>query len=180
MQNDEEAARPYARALAQAAQDLGLMARVRADMEALEAQWEGSEPLRRWARGFHSMPRAQHRATVDALWGDTMAPPTRKLLEALSVHGLLAAIPAVIKAFRRFADKAEGRLDVDIVFAAPPKPETEAALRARAVEAYGPNTRVTVATDARLGAGLVVRAGHTQFDGSLKGRLRRLRHAFAQ
>ena len=93
MQNDEEAARPYARALAQAAQDLGLMARVRADMEALEAQWEGSEPLRRWARGFHSMPRAQHRATVDALWGDTMAPPTRKLLEALSVHGLLAAIP---------------------------------------------------------------------------------------
>ena len=180
MANDEEAIRPYARALAQAAMDLGEMPRVRADMDALEAQWEGSDVFRRWARGFHSMPRAAHRALIDAVWGGTMAAPTLKLLEALSMHGLMAAVPAMVKAFRRFADKAEGRIDVDIVFAVPPKPETEASLRDRAIEAYGPNTRVSVRVDAALGAGLVVRAGHTQFDGSLKGRLRRLRHAFAQ
>ena len=46
MYNEEEAARPYARALVQAAQNLGCMARVREDMEALSAQWVGSEVFR--------------------------------------------------------------------------------------------------------------------------------------
>ena len=101
MANDEEAIRPYARALAQAAMDLGEMPRVRADMDALEAQWEGSDVFRRWARGFHSMPRAAHRALIDAVWGGTMAAPTLKLLEALSMHGLMAAVPAMVKAFFR-------------------------------------------------------------------------------
>ncbi len=180
MYNDEEAARPYARALVQAAQDLGCLDRVREDMEALAAQWKGSEALRDWARGFHSMPRAAHRETIDALWGDTMAPPTVALLEALSLGGLMPAIPAVIRAFRRFADKAEGRVDVSLVFAAPPSEATEASLRKRILEAYGERTRLNVSTDPSLGAGLIVRAGHTQIDGSLAGRLRRLRQAFAQ
>lgn len=179
MVNEEEAVRPYARALVQAARDLGCLGRVREDMEALAAQWEGSKPFRDWARAFHSLPRAKHRAQVDALWGETMAPPTLALLEALSANGLMGAVPSLVKSFRRFADKAEGRLDVALVFAAPPSPTTEAGLREKALAAYGPKTRITVETDPRLGAGLVVRAGHTQIDGSLAGRLRRLRQAFA-
>ena len=166
MVNEEEAVRPYARALVQAAEDLGCLGRVREDMDALEAQWEGSKTFRDWAHAFHSLPRAEHRKQIDAVWGETMAPPTLVLLEALSV-------------FRRFADKAEGRLDVALVFAAPPTPATEAGLREKALAAYGAKTRVTVTVDPRLGAGLVVRAGHTQIDGSLAGRLRRLRQAFA-
>ncbi len=179
MVNEEEAVRPYARALVQAAQDLGCLERVRGDMEALAAQWEGSKAFRDWARAFHSLPRAGHREQVDALWGETMAPPTLALLEALSVNGLMGAVPSLVKSFRRFADKVEGRLSVAIVFAAPPSPSTEAGLREKALAAYGPKTRISVETDPRLGAGLVIRAGHTQIDGSLSGRLRRLRQAFA-
>ena len=91
----------------------------------------------------------------------------RRLIERLKRTA--AAVKKIRAALSSFASQEEERARFD-----------DAALRARAVEAYGPNTRVAVATDARLGAGLVVRAGHTQFDGSLKGRLRRLRHAFAQ
>lgn len=179
MVNEEEAVRPYARALVQAAADMDCLGRVREDMDALEAQWEGSKTFRDWAHAFHSLPRAEHRKQIDAIWGETMAPPTLVLLEALSVNGLMGTVPNVIKSFRRFADKAEGRLDVALVFAAPPTPATEAGLREKALAAYGAKTRVTVTVDPRLGAGLVVRAGHTQIDGSLAGRLRRLRQAFA-
>ena len=163
MVNEEEAVRPYARALVQAAADMGCLGRVREDMDALEAQWEGSKTFRDWAHAFHSLPRAEHRKQIDAIWGETMAPPTLVLLEALSVNGLMGTVPNVIKSFRRFADKAEGRLDVALVFAAPPTPATEAGLREKALAAYGAKTRVSVMVD----------------PGSLAGRLRRLRQAFA-
>lgn len=180
MYNEEEAARPYARALAQAARDLGLVARVRGDMEALEAQWQGSPELREWCRAFHSAPRAEHRAFVGEVWGDTLCPPVRTLLEALSENGLLATLPQVARVFRRMADRAEGRVDVTLVFAAEPSPATRAALEAKARKAYGPGAEIRVEVEPRLGAGLVVRAGHLQMDGSLAGRLRRLSQAFAR
>lgn len=179
MYNEEEAARPYARALAQAAAELGMMARARSDMEALDAQWHGSPELREWCRTFHSAPRAEHRAFVSEVWGDTFCPPVRTLLEALSENGLLAALPQVIRVFRRLADRAEGRVSVALVFAAEPTRATLDALTAKARAAYGPAADIRAEIDPRLGAGLIVRAGHLQIDGSLAGRLRRLRRAFA-
>ena len=61
-----------------------------------------------------------------------MAQPTRVLLEALSTAGLLAAIPQVIKVFRRFADRVEGRIDVSFVFATTPSDTLLATLTQRA------------------------------------------------
>ncbi len=180
MYNEEEAARPYARAWVQAAQALGILEDVRADAAALEAQWQGSEVFREWARTFHSMPRAKHREVVDALWGETVSRPTRVLLEALSENGLMAALPHVLQVFRRLADMAEGRRAVLLEFAANPSPKTVALLTARAREAYGPKTEITIRVAPELGAGVVIRAGDLQIDGSLTGRLRRLSRAFHQ
>lgn len=180
MYHDEAVIRPYARALVLAAQQLGILARVRGDMEALQAQWDGSEELRTWCCTARSLPKAAHAEAVAALWGDTMAQPTRILLEALSTAGLLAAIPQVIKVFRRFADRVEGRIEVSFVFATTPSDTLLATLTQRAKAAYGEQTQISVSTDAELGAGLIVRAGNTQIDASLKGRLTRLRQAFAR
>ncbi len=179
MYNEEEVARPYARALAKAAHKMGILARVRGDMEALSAQWDGAEELRDWATSYHSMPRQTHEAIVHELWGETMSHPVLVLLEALSANGHLAAIPHVIRCFRRFADMTDGRLDVTFVFAVDPSAEVLASLTKRALEAYGPQTQIHTKVDPKLGAGLIVRAGHLQIDGSLVGRLRRLRQAFA-
>ncbi len=179
MYNDEEAARPYARALVQAAQETGQLERVRGDIEALADQWEGSQEFRDWATAFHSMSREQHKAAIDALWGDTMSPPVKVLLETLSINGGLAAIPHVIRCFHRFANALEGRIEVTFVFADTPRPETVASLTERALAAYGPHTQIQTKISPALGAGLVVRAGNLQIDGSLAGRLRRLRYAFA-
>ncbi len=180
MYNEEEAARPYARALVQAAADLGLMARVRGDMETLDVQWQGSPELRDWCHAFHSVPRAAHRAFVREVWGESLCPPVRTLLEALSEGGLLAALPQVIRVFRRLADRAEGRVAVTFVFAVAPSQSTLETLTDKARASYGPTTEIRTEVDPRLGAGLVVRAGHLQIDGSLAGRLRRLRQAFAR
>ena len=177
MYNEEEAARPYARALVQAAQNLGCMARVREDMEALSAQWVGSEVFREWAKRFHSMPRAKHREVVAALWGQSVCPPVRVLL---SEHGLMAVVPQVVRCFRRLADVAEGRRDVVLSFAAEPSAQTLSTLTAKAKAAYGEQTRITVEVRPELGAGVMIRAGHTQFDGTLSGRLRRLSRAFGR
>ncbi len=179
MYNEEEVARPYARALAKAAHKMGLLARVRGDMEALSAQWEGVEALRDWATSYHSMPRRAHEALVRELWGETMSHPVLVMLEALSANGHLGAIPHVIRCFHRFADMTDGRLEVTFVFAVEPSAEMLSSLTRRALEAYGPQTQIHSMVEPRLGAGLVVRAGYLQIDGSLVGRLRRLRQAFA-
>ena len=178
MYYDEAVIRPYARALVLAAQNLGMLARVRGDMEALQNQWEGSEELRDWCTTQRSLPKAAHAEAVKALWDDTMAPPTMILLEALSTAGLLSAIPQVIQVFRRFADLAEGRVDVEFVFATTPSETLLKTLTQRAIAAYGEQTQITVRTDADLGGGLIIRAGNTQIDASLKGRLARLRQLF--
>lgn len=178
MYNEEETVRPYVRALVQAAQTLGVLGRVREDMDALATQWEGSEVFRDWAHTFHSMPRSKHRQEIDALWGDTLAEPTRLLLEALSENGLMATVPQAVRLFRRMADRAEGRVRVAIEFAVPPEPTVSDALAAEAREAYGEKTEVTFAVNPKLGAGIRIRAGHTQIDGSLTGRLKRLSKAF--
>ncbi|MBR6803055.1 MAG: F0F1 ATP synthase subunit delta [Kiritimatiellae bacterium] len=180
MYYDEAVVRPYARALVLSAQALGILDRVRGDMEALQAQWDGSPLLQTWCTTARSLPRAAHKEAIQTLWGETMAHPTCVLLEALSTAGLLAAIPKTIRVFRRFADRAEGKIKVEFVFAAAPSPTLLADLKQRAIAAYGEQTEITVRTDATLGAGMIVRAGHTQIDASLKGRLARLRQRFAQ
>ncbi len=179
MYNEEDIARPYARALAKAAHRMGILAQVRGDMEALGAQWDGAEELRTWATRAQSMPRAQHEAVARELWGGTMSEQVLILLEALSANGHLAAIPHVVRCFRRFADMTDGRIDVLFVFATEPSPEELASLTRRAQEAYGPQTQICTKIDPTLGAGLIIRAGTLQIDGSLRGRLRRLCTAFA-
>ncbi|MBQ9693468.1 MAG: F0F1 ATP synthase subunit delta [Kiritimatiellae bacterium] len=179
MYYDEAVIRPYARALVLAAQNLGILARVRGDMEALQDQWEGSKELRDWCNTARSLPKAAHAEIVHALWGDTMARPTMVLLEALSTAGLLSAIPQVICVFRRFADRTEGRVTVEFVFAVAPSKALLMSLSERAIAAYGEQTQIRVRTDADLGAGFIIRAGNTQIDASLKGRLARLRQLFA-
>lgn len=180
MYYDEAVIRPYARALVLAAQKLGILARVRGDMEALQEQWDGSEVLRDWCTTARSLPKAAHAEAIKALWGDTMTQPTCVLLEALSTAGLLAAIPQTIRVFRRFADRLEARVSVEFVFATTPSNALLTTLKQRAIAAYGEQTQITVRTDATLGAGMVIRAGNTQIDASLKGRLARLRQLFAQ
>lgn len=180
MYYDEAVIRPYARALVLAAQKLGILARVRGDMEALHDQWDGSEELRTWCTTLRSLPKAAHAETVNAIWGDSMTRPVCLLLEALSAAGLLGAIPNVIRVFRRFADRAEGRISVEFVFAVPPSDTLLATLTQRAKAAYGEQTQIRVHTDPGLGAGLIVRAGNTQIDATLKRRLTRLRQSFAR
>lgn len=180
MYNEEEAARPYARALVQAACDLGCLERIKADITALEAQWTGCAELRDWAMTPLSMSRQAHRDSVTLLWGDTFAPATITLLQALALNGLLAAIPQVVSSFRRLAALAETQTEVEITFATEPAADTLESLTERARARYGGQTVVSHRVDPSLGAGLVIRAGYTQIDGSLAGRLRRLRRAFAQ
>lgn len=180
MYNEEEVARPYARALAQSAATLKLADRVRGDIEALEAQWEQSSELREWCQTYHSWPKHKHEAFVESLWADTFSRPLRIVLASMSEHQLLGAIPHLIAIFRRLMDALEERVKVRFVFAQTPTPETEALLRQKAITAYGPKTVIDVSVDPTLGAGLIVRAGYTQMDGSLAGRLRRLKQAFAK
>jgi len=178
MHCEDELARPYARALAQAARTLGILPRVRGDMEALALQWEDSEPLRGWNVALGRLSRAARRAAVREVWGDTFSEPVLLLLETLAEHRQLPLLPSVLFLFRRFADAAEGRLDVQLVFAAEPSEATLALLTAKVKAAYGAGSRIRTTVDPALGAGLMIRAGNLQLDASLAGRLRRLRQAF--
>lgn len=180
MYGDEEAVRPYARALVSAAMARGELGRVRAEMDELAAEWAGCEEFRAWAAEFHSWPRAQHREVVEGVWGEVFGGPVRELLVALSEHGMMRALPLVVAVFRRLADAAEGRWDVEAEFAVAPTEAVLAGLRARVEAAFGSASRLRVKVRPALGAGVVFRAGDRQWDGSLAGRLRRLSRAFGR
>ncbi len=179
MYNEEDIARPYARALVAAAIEGQCMSTVREDMAALQLQWEHCEALRDWCQMYHSLPREKHCAMVRELWGDTFSKPVLVLLEALAIHGLLATIPLVIRLFKRFANMREGRVHVTLTFAVEPSPTMLNTLTARARDAYGNATTTEIVIDPTIGAGCIIRAGDKQIDGSLTGRLRRLRKTFA-
>lgn len=173
-------ARSYARALAQAAITRGLLREVRADMEALEAQWCGSPELRAFCSVHIPGPPSGDALRVRELWRDTFSEPTMILLEQLAAWQNLKCIPLLFKPFFALADAAEARVEIRVTFAQEPQAHELGILQNRAHKAFGSGATLTTAVNPDLVAGMVIRVGDKRIDASLAGRVTRLKRALAQ
>jgi len=122
-----------------------------------------------------AIPLGERRQALDAALAPRLHRPARNLVHLILERGRLDLLPRIVDEYQRLVDEAHGILQVEVRTALPLTREEEDALRARMEALTGARVRLTVSVDPSLIGGLTVRVGDRLMDGSVRGRLERLR-----
>lgn len=176
-------ARRYARALVGLAQSPAQRDKLAKDLDAFAAlckspDAEGKEVLSVLAS--ERFPAADRKRLIDSflrrLSGGAGADPMLgKFLHYVLDRGRIAGVPDIARAFRRLADEAAGRVDAQIISAAPLPPEALAKIKQALERATGKQVNATTAVDPELIGGVVAKVGSTVVDGSVRSALAQLK-----
>jgi len=111
---------------------------------------------------------------IAAVCGDDLSHKGRRLLEVLARNKRLHLLPEISAQYEMLRAQAESSLDVEVVSAYP----LDDAERSRMVEVlkrrFERDIQLTSRVDANLMGGVVIRAGDTVIDGSVRGKLEKL------
>ena len=127
-------------------------------------------------QGLAIEPR-QH--LVEAVLGTTVRAQVRNLALLLLRRGRLESLPAVVAEFTRFDNARQGIITATATSAAPLEPAEVRDLTARLEQLSGGRIELSQSVDPSLLGGIQVRLGDRLIDGSVRGRLERLRHRLA-
>lgn len=105
--------------------------------------------------------------------------PVRNLVLLLVRRGRIEQLPRVAAEFRRLDDRRNGLTHAIATSAAPLGADEIRAITARLEEMTGDRIALETAVDPELLGGVVVRVGDRLIDGSVRGRLERLRNQLA-
>jgi F-type H+-transporting ATPase subunit delta len=166
-------ARRYAEAAFEIAERDGAMARWLAAFEVAEARLAGPEATRLLASP--AIPAEDRERLLDRLLGEAVSGPPRNLLALLVRRGRFELLPAVSGEFRRLYRLREGIVEAIVTSAAPIDATEVRALEERLTAAAGARVELSLRVDPTLIGGLQVRLGDRLIDGSVRGRLERLR-----
>jgi F-type H+-transporting ATPase subunit delta len=109
----------------------------------------------------------------------SLSGPVRNLVLLLVRRHRIEQLPQVAAEFRRLDDRRNGLTHAVATSAAPLEADEVKAITARLEELTGGRVDLETAVDPSLLGGLVVRVGDRLIDGSVRGRLERLRHQLA-
>jgi F-type H+-transporting ATPase subunit delta len=168
----------YAQAFADVVMDLKL------DTAALDRQfadflatWEGSAELRTFFVN-PAFPAAQKVAFLDKLNVELgLQKELRNLIAVLIDNNRIAHVAEVAAVWRRILQEQQGIRPAEIVTARELSKEEQDALAAEVAKLAGAKIDASFKLDKTILGGTVVRIGSTVYDGSVKGRLERLREA---
>lgn len=165
-------ARPYAKAaylfareqnaLPQWEQMLGLVARV------------VEEPTMVAFLGRPELGVAERVKALAEVCGDALSGGLVNFLSLLAEHHRLSLLPYIFAAFRALLAEAEQTVDVELISAFALNEAAVQKLVAALKKRLGHEVRINSRVDAALLGGVVIRAGDTVIDGSVRGRLSRL------
>ena len=177
MAKRDSAPRRYAEAAFQIAERDSAIERWRSDLDqAAGVLDEGSELLSTLANP--ALPLEQRRAVVDGVFG-RLSQPTKNLLLLLLQRGRIEQLPRIAAEFRRLDDDRQGIVHATATSAAPLSDTEKRALTGRLEQMTGGRVELETTVDESLLGGLVVRVGDRLIDGSVRGRLERLRTQLA-
>jgi F-type H+-transporting ATPase subunit delta len=126
-----------------------------------------------------AVPAASRHALLEQVAGDAITGGPRRLLQLLVARGRIERLPEVAREFRRLNRLREGITQAAITSAAPLTEAEVAALTAQLSGMTGGRVDVTLSVDPDLLGGVQVRLGDRLIDGSVRGRLERLRSKLA-
>jgi F-type H+-transporting ATPase subunit delta len=174
MARRDSAARRYAEAAFQVAQRDGTIETWRSELDAAAAVIGDERAM--GALANPALPVDQRSVAVASLLKGTASGPVQNLIQLLRRRGRIEELGRVAAEFRRLDDRRQGITHATVTSAAPLSQDDVRALTARLEQSTGGRVALTTQVDEALLGGLVVRIGDRLIDGSVRGRLERLRN----
>jgi F-type H+-transporting ATPase subunit delta len=166
----------YARAFAEAVEDSKLdPAAVGHQLDDFIFAWNESAELRQFFEN-PVFPPEQKVAVLDKLNEKIgLTPLVRNFVATLIDHDRIGAVGEVIEAYRRDMDERQGIFEVEIVSARQLGDAERRQLEAQVGQVAGGRVKANYREDKSLLGGAIVTIGSTVYDGSVRGRLDRLK-----
>jgi F-type H+-transporting ATPase subunit delta len=141
------------------------------------ASWDGSAELRE-VFSDPSVPAEQKLAVLDAMKGKLrLAPQVRNLLAVLIQNDRIGSIHEVVTEYQRELQQRLGIHQAEVTTARKLSAEDKAALLEHVAKLTKGEVNASFTLDPSILGGVVVRIGSTVYDGSILGRVERLREA---
>ena len=170
----------YARALAEVVVERKLdPTQAMAQIDALAAAM-GTTPALRQVWDNPAVPADQKRKVLDALMkqlgGDRMV---RNFVALLIDNRRIVALPEIARQFREELNQRMGIATADVTTFRELSAEEKRALEAQIAKLTGMKVQARYAMDKQILGGAVVKVGSTVYDGSVKGKLQRLKETLS-
>ncbi len=105
---------------------------------------------------------------------DKLNPQQQNLVRLMAENGRLRALPEVAHQFEIYRAEAEGKVEAEVISAFDLTSEQEQAITDMLKSKLGRDVSITTRTDESLIGGVVIKAGDTIIDGSMKSQLESL------
>ena len=176
---DIRVAKPYARALYDAALEQNALASIIADIDKLRELIEQSEEFTQLIHSPVLSPQFKSE-TFQALFAEAMQPLTINFFKLLALKQRERSLIAIMDVFSAIVDEAAGRLVAKVTTAVPITSAQEERLIAQLSAYSGKQVRLETTTDAQIQGGFIVQLDDTVFDASVASQLQRLRQQLAK
>ena len=176
---DIRVAKPYARALYEAALEQDALASITTDVDKLRDLIEQSEELTQLIHSPVLSPQFKSE-TFQQLFADAMHPLTINFFKLLALKQRERYLIAIMDAFSTIVDEAAGRLVAKVTTAMPITPAQAERLTAQLSAYSGKQVRLETTTDAEIQGGFIVQLDDTVFDASVASQLQRLKQQLAK
>ncbi len=176
---DIRVAKPYARALYEAASEQNVLSSITADIDKLRELLEQSEELTQFINSPLLSPQVKS-DTFQQLFNDGMHPLTINFLKLLALKQRERYLVAIMDVFSAIADEAAGRMVAKVTTAVPITQNQEQQLVQQLSTYSGKQVRLETETDEQIQGGFIVQLGDTVFDASVTTQLQRLKRQLAK
>ena len=175
---DVRVAKPYARALYDAALEQNALAAIVADIGTLRELIETSEEFGQLISSPVLSPQFKSE-TFEQIFADATHPLTINFLKLLASKQRERYLLAMMDVFSAIVDEAAGRLVAQVTTAVPLTPEQAEQLTGHLRAYSGKQVRLETTVDAEIQGGFIVQLDDTVFDASVATQLQRLRQQLA-
>lgn len=98
----------------------------------------------------------------------------QNLVKVMAENGRLIVLPEVAQLFAAFKAEYDKEIDVDVISATPLTAAQQESLVATLEKRFARKVKLNCSEDASVVGGLIIKAGDTVIDGSVRGKLNRL------
>ena len=176
---DIRVAKPYARALYEAALEQGTLAPIVTDIDKLRELIEQSEEFTQLIHSPVLSPQFKSEM-FQQLFTDAMQPLTINFLKLLALKQRERYLVAIMDVFSAIVDEAAGRLIAKVTTAVPITSEQEERFIQQLSAYSGKQVRLETTTNAQIQGGFIVQLDDTVFDASVATQLQRLKQQLAK
>lgn len=174
----KRAAHRYAKALFSLSKEQNNLDKVEGDLRLIDGTLKGSKELRAVLKSpviKNSLKSSSLKAVFEGVDKTTL-----NLFDVLIDNKRIDILPDVSKAFIELVDQANKVTTAEVTTAVPLTPEMEEKVLAKVKELTGNNASLVQKVDENLIGGFLLRIGDLQYDASISGKLKNLKHKFKQ